>query len=145
MRVVTADGSSVPLKSPYSPALLANGWVFLSGQGGFDPKTGELVSSDIVAQTEQTLQNVSALLERAGSSLADVTSVTVHLADLKLYPQFNEVYTRWFGPPRPTRTTVGAALLLGMLVEITVLARPRGNSQEPPRFEAAGAEKRISS
>lgn len=134
MRVVTANGSSVPPESPYSPGLLADGWLFLSGQGGFDPQTGELVSSDIIGQTEQTLKNISALLEQAGSSLQDVTSVTVHLADLELYPQFNEVYSRWFRPPRPTRTTIGAALLLGMQVEITVLAKLRRGP-----IETAGA------
>jgi 2-iminobutanoate/2-iminopropanoate deaminase len=96
-------------------------WVFLSGQGGFDPETGEL-GETIEEQTEGTLRNVAALLEAAGCTLADVVSCLVHLADLSDFQRFNEVYVRHFAEPRPVRTTVGAPLVRGMIVEITVVA-----------------------
>jgi 2-iminobutanoate/2-iminopropanoate deaminase len=108
---------------PFSPLREAGGLVFLAGQGGFDPATGELAGDSIEEQTEQTLRNVAALLEQAGCSLADVVSCLVHLSDLELFERFNEVYARHFAEPRPVRTTVGAPLVRGMLVEITAVAR----------------------
>lgn len=108
----------------YSPALAVGEWVFVSGQGGFDPATGELVSDDIEAQTEQAFRNVDALLEEAGLSRNDIVSCLVHLSDLSLFPRYNAVYERQFSAePRPVRTTVGAPLVAGMLVELTVVAR----------------------
>jgi 2-iminobutanoate/2-iminopropanoate deaminase len=107
---------------PYSPGLVVDGWVHLAGQGGFDPKTGEL-GAGIAAQTAQTLDNIAALLAEAGCSMNDVVSCLVHLADLDDFPEYNRVYETYFAEPRPARTTVGAALVRGMLVEITVVAR----------------------
>ena len=115
-----ADGPKAG--GPYSPGLVVDGWVFLAGQGGFDPKTGEL-GSGIAAQTEQTLENVSALLKEAGCSMNDVVSCLVHLTDLDDFAEYNGVYERDFAEPRPVRTTVRADLVNGMLVEITVVAR----------------------
>ena len=117
---MTSDQARGPA-GPYSPALQVGDWIFLAGQGGFDPATGELAAT-IEEQTEQALRNVAGLLEAAGSSLGDVVSCLVHLSDLSLFPRFNEVYARHFADPKPVRTTVGAALVLGMLVEITVVA-----------------------
>lgn len=108
---------------PFSPGLKVNGFVFLSGQGGFLPETGELAGDTVEAQTEQALRNVAALLERAGCKLADTVSCLVHLSDLSLFSRFNAVYARHFKETRPVRTTVGAPLVFGMLVEITVVAR----------------------
>ena len=117
---ITASGAA-PSGGPFTPALRVGDWVFLSGQGGFDPVTGELGGS-IEEQTEGTLRNVSALLEAAGCTLADVVSCLVHLTDLTDFQRFNEVYMRHFDEPRPVRTTVGAPLVRGMIVEITVVA-----------------------
>lgn len=118
-----------PPAGAYSPALEAGEWVFLSGQGGFDPATGALVSDEIEAQTEQAFRNVDALLEEAGLSRDDVVSCVVHLSDLSLFPGYNTVYERHFpNEPRPVRTTVGASLLAGMLVEITATARREVNA-----------------
>jgi 2-iminobutanoate/2-iminopropanoate deaminase len=111
-----------PPGGPYSPALEVGEWVFLSGQGGVDPSTGRMVSDEIEAQTEQTFANISALLAAAGLSKSDVVSCLVHLSDLSLFPRFNAVYERQFNEPRPVRTTVGAPLVAGMVVEITVVA-----------------------
>jgi len=119
--LVTSD-KAAPVAGPYSPALEVDGWVYLAGQGGFDPATRKL-GETIEEQTEQTLRNVAVLLEAAGCTTADVVSTLVHLTDLSLFERYNEVYARHFPEPRPVRTTVGASLLHGMLVEITVVAR----------------------
>src|SRR5205807_6157098 len=77
---------------PYSPGLTVGEWIFLSGQGGFDPHTGKVVSDDLAEQTEQTFNNIETVLEAAGASLDDVISCLVHLADLADFPAFNAVY-----------------------------------------------------
>jgi reactive intermediate/imine deaminase len=106
---------------PFSPSREAGGFVFLSGQGGFDESGG--LADTIEAQTEQTLRNVARLLEENGCTTADVVACLVHLADLGDFARFNEVYARHFDEPRPTRTTVEARLVAGMRVEITAVAR----------------------
>jgi len=109
---------------PFSPGLVVDGWVYLAGQGGFDPETGEL-EPDIASQTAQTIENVAALLEEAGCTLKDVVSCLVHVTDADHFAELNRVYERYFEAPRPVRTTVIADLVVpGMLVEITVVARP---------------------
>ena len=110
---------------PFSPFREAGDLVFFSGQGGFDAATGKLKGETIEEQAEQTLRNVAALLERAGCAVPDVVSCLVHLSDLSLFGRFNAVYARHFAEPRPVRTTVGAPLVMGMLVEITVVAHRR--------------------
>ena len=107
----------------YSPALAVGDWLFVAGQGGFDGSTGELVSDEIEAQTEQAFRNIDGLLESAGLTRSDIVSCLVHLSDLSLFPGYNAAYERQFPEePRPVRTTVGAALLSNMLVEVTVVA-----------------------
>jgi 2-iminobutanoate/2-iminopropanoate deaminase len=108
---------------PFSPSRTADGWVFLSGQGGFLPDGGGLAGPGIAEQAEQTLANIAALLEQHGCTLAHVVSCLVHLTDLDDFARFNEIYARHFPEPRPVRTTVGARLVAGMVVEITVIAR----------------------
>ena len=107
---------------PFSPAREIDGWVFLAGQGGFRDD-GTLAGETIEGQTEQALHNVAQLLAEHDCSLADVVSCLVHLSDLGDLECYNEVYTHHFAEPRPVRTTVGARLIGGMLVEITVVAR----------------------
>jgi 2-iminobutanoate/2-iminopropanoate deaminase len=107
---------------PFSPARAVGDWLFLSGQGGFVPESGKLAGDSIDEQTEQTLQNVAALLRQHDCTLADVVSCLVHLSDLNDFQRFNEIYATHFPEPRPVRTTVGAQLVAGMLVEITVVA-----------------------
>ena len=112
---------------PFSPGLAVGDWIFLSGQGGFDPGTGQLVSDDIAGQTAQAFRNVEVLLRAAGAGLGDVVSCLVHLSDLGQFAEFNACYEREFpGPVKPVRTTVRADLVAGMRVEVTVIAcRPR--------------------
>jgi 2-iminobutanoate/2-iminopropanoate deaminase len=118
------DSESAPAAvGPYSPGLSVGEWIFLSGQGGFDPETGKLTGADIAEQTAQTFRNIEVLLEAAGASLDDVVSCLVHLADLQDYAVFNTIYERQFSGIKPVRTTVRADLVAGMLVEITVVAR----------------------
>ena len=121
---VTSPGAPPPA-GPYSPGLVVGEWVLLAGQGGADPATGRL-GETIEEQTEQTLRNIATVLEAAGCTLDDVVSSLVHLSDLSHFDRFNAVYGPHFSDPKPVRTTVGAALLHGMLVEITVTARRPG-------------------
>lgn len=107
----------------YSPGLLVDGWVFVSGQGPGGPNEGDWAGDSIEEQTEQTLKNVEAILQAAGGSLVDVVSSTVHLSDISLFDRFNAVYEGHFRDPKPARTTVGSSLTGGILVEIAVIAR----------------------
>jgi 2-iminobutanoate/2-iminopropanoate deaminase len=111
---------------PFSPTRAVDGWVYLSGQGGFLPEGGGLAGPGIAEQTEQTLRNIAVLLEQHGCTLADVVSCLVHLSDLGDFQRFNEIYASHFPEPRPVRTTVCAQLVAGMVVEITVVARTPG-------------------
>jgi 2-iminobutanoate/2-iminopropanoate deaminase len=94
---------------PYSQAIKAGGFVFVSGQIPTDPQTGEFVAGGITEQTEQVLKNLKAVLEAAGSSLDQVVKTTVFLADMKDFPGMNEVYATFFSGAPPARATVAAA------------------------------------
>jgi 2-iminobutanoate/2-iminopropanoate deaminase len=94
---------------PYSQAIRAGGFVFVSGQIPIDPNTGEFVKGGVGDQTEQVLKNLSAVLEAAGSGLDRIVKTTVFLADMKEFAQMNEVYARFFTAAPPARATVAAA------------------------------------
>ncbi len=105
---------------PYSQGLRVGDFIFVAGQGGSDPKTRKM-GETIEEQTRQTLENIKAILEAGGASMADVVKSTVHLSDMSLFSRFNAVYAPYFPDPKPVRTTVGSTLP-GMLVEIDVIA-----------------------
>jgi len=108
---------------PYSQAIRAGSLIFASGQIPLDPVTGEIVSGDIQEQTRRVLDNLRAVLEAAGSSLAQVVKTTVFLADLADFAQMNDVYASFFSTSVPARSTVQvAALPRGALVEIECIA-----------------------
>jgi len=108
---------------PYSQAIRANGFVFVSGQIPTDPATGEFVSGGIVEQTEQVLKNLGAVLDAAGSSLLQVVKTTVFLADMAEFAEMNQVYGKYFGETPPARATVAAAgLPRNARVEIEAVA-----------------------
>jgi len=108
---------------PYSQAIRANGFLFVSGQVGFEPRTGEFVGTDVRSQTERVLENLKAILEAAGVTLNHVVKTTVFLKDMNDFPAMNEVYARYFPSAPPARSTVQAARLpKDALVEIDVIA-----------------------
>jgi 2-iminobutanoate/2-iminopropanoate deaminase len=94
---------------PYSQAIKAGGFVFVSGQIPIDPQTGQFVAGGIAEQTERVLKNLAAVLEAAGSGLNQVVKTTVFLADMKEFSGMNEVYATFFPEPPPARATVAAA------------------------------------
>lgn len=106
---------------PYSQGIRAGCFIFVAGQTPYDPATGKISGETIEEQTQRVLENVKAILEEGGSSLADVVKTTVHLSDLSLFARFNPVYGQYFPDPKPVRTTVGSQLG-GFLVEIDVIA-----------------------
>ena len=122
LKRVTAANLPSPV-GPYSPGITAGNLVFVSGQAGRDPATGE-IADDVEAQTEQTLKNISAILEAAGSNLSQVIRCGVFLIDIGDFQKMNGVYGRMFGGHRPARTTVQVAALPepGLLVEIDAVA-----------------------
>ena len=108
---------------PFSPAVRANGFLFLSGQIGTD-SLGRVVPGGIAAETRQTMENVRAVLARAGSSFDRVVKCTVYLADMREWEAMNAVYVNYFAPGRrPARSAAGASgLALGARVEVECLA-----------------------
>lgn len=121
-RVICPPGVPPPV-GPYSPAVRVGDLLFCSGQIPLDPATGELVSGDIRAQTEQVLRNLQALLQAQGLDFGRVVKTTVFLTDLADFAAMNEVYARAFPVEAPARTTVQvAALPRGARVEIEALA-----------------------
>lgn len=108
---------------PYSQAVSAGGFVFLSGQIPIDPATGELVQGSASQQAERVLGNLRAVLEAAGSSMGRVVKTTIYLTSMSDFSEVNEVYARAFGDHRPARATVTvAALPKGAAVEIDAVA-----------------------
>ena len=96
---------------PYSQAIRAGDFVFLSGQIPLDPGTGQLVAGGIAEQTHQVLKNLGAVLSAAGTSYAGVVKTTVYLADMGEFTAMNEIYGTYFSAPAPARATVQAARL----------------------------------
>ena len=108
---------------PYSQAIVANGMVFASGQIPIDPSTGNIVEGGIEQQTHQSLRNVKAVLEAAGTDLAHVVKTTVFLSSITDFANMNEVYAQYFSQPFPARSAVAVKYLpKGALVEIEVVA-----------------------
>ncbi len=120
--IVLTDRGPKPI-GPYSQAVRANGFLFLSGQIPIDPKTNELIAGDIAAQTERVLENVKGIVEAAGAKLQHVVKTTVFLKDMNDFAAMNEVYARFFTTVPPARSTVQVARLpKDASVEIEVIA-----------------------
>ena len=110
-------------KNPYSPAVKAGGFIFISGQIPMDAATGEMSYGDIEHETRVTLDNIKRILEGSGASLASVVKVNVYLADEKDFAKMNQVYIEYFAADRPARTTVGCRFANPtMRVEIDCIA-----------------------
>lgn len=111
MKEIVSTDQAPGAIGPYSQAIKAGNFVFVSGQIPIDPQTGEFVSGAVSEQSEQVLKNLSAVLEAAGSSLNNVVKTTVFLADMNDFAAMNEVYARFFSENKPARATVEAARL----------------------------------
>jgi len=116
--------SKVPTPiGPYSQAVIANGFLFASGQVAFNPATGELVLTDIQAETRQVMENIKAILEEAKLSFANVVKTTIFLSDMQLFAQVNEVYGSYFTANFPARETVAVKTLpRNVNIEISITA-----------------------
>ena len=123
MRYLVESSEAPKAIGPYSQAIKANGFVFVSGQIALDPASGTLVGGDVAAQTERVLQNLQAILEAAGSDLDRVVKATVYLRSMADFAAMNEVYAKYFKGEPPARATVAVAgLPKDALVEIDVIA-----------------------
>lgn len=120
--ILRSKDAPAPVAS-YSQAVRAGNLVFLSGQIGLDPKSGQMVPGGIEAETKQVLDNIGAVLRAASASYADVVKATVYLADMNEFAAFNSIYAGYFAGEPPARVTVGvSALPRGARVEIEVIA-----------------------
>ncbi len=123
MREIVSTKTAPQAIGPYSQAIKANGFVFVSGQIAFDPATQQVIAGDVSVQTDRVLRNISAILEAAGSSLAKVVRTGVFLKNMDDFAAMNQVYTKYFSSAPPARSTVEVARLpRDVLVEIDVIA-----------------------
>ncbi len=123
MREVIATDRGPRAIGPYSQAIKANGFIFVSGQIPLDPRTQQLVDGDVARQTERVLENLKGIVEAAGSSLDRAVKTTVYLKDLGDFAAMNDVYGRYFASNAPARATVEVARLpRDVRVEIELIA-----------------------
>lgn len=112
----------MPTGRPFSPGILVDGTLYVSGTTGQDAKIGK-IPDDFEAEVKQALENIGVVLKEAGMDFSNAVAVQVYLTDMELFPRMNAVYTTYFKEPRPARTTVGVAKLVGTArIEITVTA-----------------------
>jgi len=110
-KTALSTGNAPAAIGPYSQAVRIGDFVYASGQLGIDPETGEIVQGCAGCQTRQVLKNISAVLEAAGLTTADVVKTTVFLADMADFGKMNAVYEEFFAEPFPARSTIGVAAL----------------------------------
>jgi 2-iminobutanoate/2-iminopropanoate deaminase len=123
MREVISTEKGPKAIGPYSQAIKANGFLFISGQTAFEPSTGKPIEGDTAKQTERIFENLKAILDAAGSSLDRVVKVSVFLQDMDDFSAMNEVYARYFSVDPPARSTVEVSRLpRDFLVEIDLIA-----------------------
>lgn len=123
MKKTPIHPATAPLPAgPYNHAIIANGFVFVSGQTPEYPGTDEVVPGGIKEQTRQVMENIQSILQAAGSSMGDVVKVDVHLKDLADFAGFNDVYGQYVKEPYPARITVQSVLFEGVLLEVSVTA-----------------------
>jgi len=118
---LTPPGVPAP-RGPYSPAVRAGDFIFVSGQVAVDPVTNELKTGDVQHETRMVLNNVKLVLEGAGATLADVVRVGVYLGDGKDFAAMNEVYSEYFGNAKPARSTIVCGFAAAIKVEIDCVA-----------------------
>ena len=122
-KAIFPEGGPKP-GGPFSPAIVSGGFVFVAGQVGVDPATGQLAGDSIEAQTRQALRNVGAVLKAAGCDFKDVAKTTAFITRPEFFAAFNDIYREFFPEPRPARSTVVCALVReSLLVEVEVIAK----------------------
>jgi reactive intermediate/imine deaminase len=119
-KAVSTDRAPKPA-GPYSQAIVSGNTIYVAGQGGFDPKSGKLPQT-FEEQATQVFENIKAIVEASGATLADVVKVNVYLADLSNFGKMNEAYKRYFVEEYPARATIGVQLLGGMMIEVECIA-----------------------
>ncbi len=135
--VIKTDKAPVPI-APYSQAIKSNGFLFLAGQIGLNPSTRKLVEGGFEAETKQIMENIKAVLEAGGASMAEIVNTTIYLKDINNFAKVNEIYGTYFTKDFPARTTVGVANLpSGASIEIAVVAAP-----QPPMEESSNRRKK---
>ena len=120
-KIVQSENAPKPI-GPYSQAVKADRFLFVSGQIAIDPKEGKIVASDVKTQTKQVLENIKAILQAADCTFDDVVQANVYLSSMTLFTEFNSVYATYFDKDYPARATVETKLPQGALVEISVIA-----------------------
>ena len=124
-RAISTTGAPAAV-GPYSLGIVADGFLFTAGQASLDPTTGQVVEGGIGPETERVMANLTAILDAAGATWADVVKTTVFLVDIADFAAMNAIYGRFVADPPPARSTVGvAALPKGARVEIEAVARLR--------------------
>jgi 2-iminobutanoate/2-iminopropanoate deaminase len=125
-RAVSTTGAPAAV-GPYSQGIVTDGLLFTAGQASLDPLSGQIVEGGIGPETERVMANLTAILDAAGATWADVVKTTVFLVDIGDFATVNAIYGRFLADPPPARSTVGvAALPKGARVEIEAIARLRG-------------------
>ena len=122
-KIITSKNAPSPI-GPYNQAVIANGFMFISGQVGMNPKTGKIVEDSISDETEQVMENLSSILNEASISFKNVVKTTIFLSDMNDFSSVNEVYGKYFDEDiAPARETVQVSKLpLGVNVEISMIA-----------------------
>ncbi len=121
-QIIRTQDAPQPM-GPYSQGIKARNFLFISGQGPIEPKTGQVIGADIEKQTRQTLTNVAGIVEASGLTMGDVVKVSIFLRNMENFKKMNEIYKTFFSENPPARTTVEAKLPLpDMLIEIDAIA-----------------------
>jgi len=119
--VVTSPNAPKPV-GPYSQAIKAGNYLYVSGQLAINPKDNKIVEGDITLQTKQTMENIRTILQVAQYTLEDVVQTTVYLSSMTLFKSFNKEYEKYFKTTPPARATVACELKTGALIEISAIA-----------------------
>ncbi len=121
MKPILTANAPKPL-GPYSQAVQAGKYLFISGQLAVEPKDGKLLEADIVVQTRQVMENIAAILEAADYNIGNVVQTTVYLSSMALFADFNREYSKYFQINAPARATVACELKAGALIEVSAVA-----------------------
>jgi 2-iminobutanoate/2-iminopropanoate deaminase len=125
-KIIHPDRDPNFVTGAYSDGVLAGGFLFVSGQAAVDFKTSAFVLGTIEEETIRTLDNIKAIIEKAGASMDDVVKCTVHLADIKDFDRYNKIYASYFTGIKPARTTVQSVLAENLKVEIDAIVKMPG-------------------